>query len=456
MNHCSGTSNIAINKKKRRRSPCGRIRARATTINGNIKRLFRFYHLLGSLCYCYSQFASSFVTSRNNYNRQRTTASPSRISSENRLLKIKSYEIHFTSSTTTHGMITDDDNIQSVDDHDKHMNYSSSTASSFSVSDHDDDDDDDTILISQQLPDNLILSLDLEPLLYDVANHAGTKRGRNALLKLVNIEEDWSSTSNSLMRRASSISSSFSSRRRRAIASTLAAPAKTSSDKNKRTRHHRDFEISPIAASHQDAQQEYDYVEQAMLCLNSDVNNDVGSLTYPPIYNVGSNPHDYMTIINDTDDDEWLYYQNNVDNWTLESILQAEKVIEKLLNVKEWAKQESIQTFTPLLAEIGCNIGSNNKENENDIENCDKNGVENLCSSELSSLSSVYNEIQNTVEIVRTRSLLDPSGTSVSASILVACSAVHVLPGLLLPTSSAISQQLDRLIVLLSFLTLFA
>ena len=46
------------------------------------------------------------------------------------------------------------------------------------------------IISATSLPDDVIDSLDLKPLMYEVASHSGTKRGRNALLSLANIDEE--------------------------------------------------------------------------------------------------------------------------------------------------------------------------------------------------------------------------------------------------------------------------
>ena len=87
-----------------------------------------------------------------------------------------------------------------------------------------------------------------------------------------------------------------------------------------------------------------------------------------------------------TDDDEWLDLVP--DDWTLESIIQAEKVIETLQNVKAWAGREECRQWLPALSEIGSRIDRNN------------------------SLSSIYEEIHESVKILRVRSLSDPGGKS--------------------------------------------
>ena len=307
----------------------------------------------------------------------------------------------------------------------------------------DGDDDDNTnsnVIDNKKIPDDIIYSLDLKPLLYEVARHAGTKRGRNALLLLANIDEETSKRSTSLGQ--SSMTSSSSKRRRAIMTTTAIATAKStlyqervpttsdsrsssSSSKVKNNKSSYAHRIAPIATSQFDARKEYEYVEQAMLCLSNENDSDdddgnsntnkknsknkdsdyIPNLTYPPLYSIGSSPEDYTTIINDTDDDEWISIRS-FDGWTLEHILQAEKVIEKLLNVRKWAKQDVTQTWVPLLSQIGCSIDS-----DGDVKNDDDNddGDDNS-----SVLPAVYKEISNKVEIVRARSLMDPSGSSVS------------------------------------------
>ena len=294
---------------------------------------------------------------------------------------------------------------------------------------------------NKSLSDDIIYSLDLKPLLYEVARHAGTKRGRNALLSLVNIDEETSQRSTSLLGQSSLITSS-SKRRRAMMTATMATntmnsmyqdQASTISDSsrsinNSKVKNNKSSygqQIAPIATSQFDARTEYEYVEQALLCLsnesiedgNSDNTNKknssknknsdvlgVPNLTYPPLYSIGSSPEDYTTIINDTDDDEWIYIRS-LDRWTLEHILQAEKVIEKLLDVRKWAKLDVTQTWVPLLSQIGRSIDSDDDGGDSDDDDGDDNS---------SVLQTVHKDISNTVEIVRARSLLDPSGSSVS------------------------------------------
>ena len=123
--------------------------------------------------------------------------------------------------------------------------------------------------------------------------------------------------------------------------------------------------------------------EEALLALGDNAYN----LTYPPIYAMGSSPIDGETVIH-TDDDEWLYMP--ADSWTLENLVQAEQIIRRLINVKEWADLDETQIWMPGLSDIGRQIDQDNE------------------------LPNLYSEIDGVVDIVRVRTLNDPAGKSVS------------------------------------------
>jgi hypothetical protein len=151
-----------------------------------------------------------------------------------------------------------------------------------------------------------------------------------------------------------------------------------------------------IAASSDEARQAYELVEQATLALQENPYN----LTFPPLYGQDSNPMD-METIPVTDDDEWLYLAP--DDWTLESIIQAEQVIDALQNVRAWAALEECQEWMPALSEMGLTI--------------DPDGL----------LQEVHNEIIDVVEIVRARTAI-PTAKGVSLQLLsLVCPAVVVV-----------------------------
>jgi hypothetical protein len=141
--------------------------------------------------------------------------------------------------------------------------------------------------------------------------------------------------------------------------------------------------LAPIATSAHEARQEYEVVEEATLALQENEHN----LTFPPFYGAESSPWDTSTNPI-TDDDEWLTLA--ADSWTLEYIIQAEQVIKKLIEVKNWSSLEEIKTWMPILSKIGLLV------DEDDL------------------LPSVCSDIAGTVEIARVRSLTDPTGKAVS------------------------------------------
>jgi hypothetical protein len=219
-----------------------------------------------------------------------------------------------------------------------------------------------------RLPHNLVQSLDLAPIVRALADHTGTRRGREATLGLIGEEK-------TAARPPPSESKAVSSQRRRV---TGAYP------KNIR---HKDAEISqarvslaPIAASAEHARSEYELVEQAMLALEGS-----NGLVSPPLYGAASSPWDTDTVPN-TDDDEWLKLSS--EEWTLEHILQADQVIQTLLQVHEWGNQTETRKWTPGLSCIAHTISA-------------------------AELHLAHNETRGSVEIRRIRSIVDPNGRSV-------------------------------------------
>jgi len=211
----------------------------------------------------------------------------------------------------------------------------------------------------------LIESLDLIPVIEKVTAHAGTFRGRQALLALV--QSDVPSKRSSLKNGNPSM---IASRKRRVVTEHVRRGDTATRSGS--------FRLS-TATSAEQARQEYDLVDQAVAALQT-----VQNTTFPPIYSAESSPWDTKTVP-DTDDDSWLYL--HVPEWTLEHILQAEQVIGKLLRVHDWATSEGIQTWMPLLAEIGSRIDRD-------------------------ALASVLEAVGGAVEIARVRSVTDPNGRS--------------------------------------------
>ena len=236
-----------------------------------------------------------------------------------------------------------------------------------------DDDDDDDKVDNAVFPDSLIDALDLIPLLRQVARHTATRRGHQALLSLV--KEDQETLTNQFVGHSLT---QQSSRRLRAEMTQL-PPSLLQRKLNPKEENP---SLVQIAMTAEEARHEYELVEAATLALVPNAWN----LTFPPIYGTESNPTDTTTIA-DTDHDEWLTLP--ADAWSLEHILQAEQVINTLLQTKDWAQQESTQTWMPGVAQIGARI---------DLDN---------------TLPAIWNEISGQVEIVRFRTL---SSSSVSQS----------------------------------------
>lgn len=225
-------------------------------------------------------------------------------------------------------------------------------------------------------PDYLINALDLVPLLHCVSRHTGTHRGHQALLYLV--KEDQRTKAHQLYG-LSAAGQSFSARRIRAEG--LAVPRRAKSRNKKK-------QIIKIAQSAEEARNQYVLVEEAMLALDETADPSL-NLSYPPFYRKDSHPGD-ISSVEDTDNDEWLMLP--ADSWTLEFLLQAEKVIETLLATRTWATLEETRTWMGGLASIGAKI--------------DKVDV----------LLSVLEEIKDRVEIVRVSTLSSsPSSSAVSS-----------------------------------------
>ncbi len=207
----------------------------------------------------------------------------------------------------------------------------------------------------------LIRSLDLYPIFSAVAAHAGTKRGYNTIMRYVGRKDTTAPTT-------FSNNSPVHSKRRRVSRSDSTRLGQRSTAPSR---------VS-IAQSVQEAKELYDFTEEAILALDCDSGLN---LTHPPIYGDDSGPFDTKSVPL-TDYDDWLLF-SSIEEWTLEHILQAEKVVETLLNVHRWAEQS--QTWMPRVAAFGLQIN-------------------------VLALQPVWKEIRDSVKVVRVRSITDPSG----------------------------------------------
>ncbi|CAJ1966890.1 unnamed protein product [Cylindrotheca closterium] len=217
-------------------------------------------------------------------------------------------------------------------------------------------------------PARLVQALDLGPVIHLVALHTASKRGYDAMLSLVNDENNPLQV-NSL----NQVSTGTSARQKRA--STLGF------SRNSRLRRNGKNKASSfvsIAQSATEAREAYESVEQATLALDD---NDY-NLIVPPLYAQDSGPMD--TSKPTTDDNEWL--DLDPESWTLESIIQAEQVIGTLVKVRDWACLSQYETWMPSVAAIGRSI---------DPEH---------------GLDVILQDILDVVKIKRARTALDPKG----------------------------------------------
>lgn len=189
-----------------------------------------------------------------------------------------------------------------------------------------------------RIPKPLVQSLDLAPVIRSLSNHAGTRRGREAILGLIGEEQIAARPPPVLVPE-----SDLSSKRRRVT------------NRERQSESIRETELSiareslaPIATSAEECRNEYELVEQAMLTLQG-----TNGLTVPPLYGATSSPWDTDTKV-DTDHDEWLKLP--FEDWTLENVLQAEQILKTLVAVHEWGNQSDTLTWTPGLSELAQTI----------------------------------------------------------------------------------------------------
>lgn len=171
--------------------------------------------------------------------------------------------------------------------------------------------------------DRLVNCLDLAPLLEEVSRHCATKRGRQAILRLVNVLVDDSPLNRQRSKRQSLLAESVS----------YPNNLRVSTETNKPV-------VVSIAQTVVEANAEYELIREAMSILQT---ND--EILFPPIYG-GTSPFD--TSIVDTDDDDWL----SGGELDLQSILQADKVCSRLIMMKEWATSNKTMILAPNTAEI--------------------------------------------------------------------------------------------------------
>jgi hypothetical protein len=261
--------------------------------------------------------------------------------------------------------------------------------------------------------DHLISSLDLVPLLQDVARHAGTRRGHESILSLVKQDNvSRRNGKNGILGSSANPSMSSSSRKKQWLDESAISSVRSSLDVTTLSRPLRKKDMRPmiaIAQTVEEIHREYQLVEEACLLLLSETNDgglsakdqqyNPPKLSYPPLYGADSGPWDTGTIPQ-TDDDEWLYLPSTL--WNAEYVIQAEQVMNMLLQIKKWSRAEEITTWVPSLADMARRVfdGSDSSSDNND-------GADHE-----TAIRAAYDDIKGAVEIVRVRSAVDPTGKS--------------------------------------------
>ncbi len=235
--------------------------------------------------------------------------------------------------------------------------------------------------INNSISKKLAQSLDIIPLLERVASYTGTKRGRDALLSLVDVGSDRPRQRRKLR--------NTSKRKAMMPSSQWNASFKNAANNNDGHRHN--TYIVKISQSVAECRHEWNLIREATKILSQ---NRLGLSSLPPIYPKDSSPWDVNYQV-DTDDDEWLIEASST-GWAtplqLEQVLQADQVIDRILKTHAWSNEENMVCEAPSISEICCEIDTK-------------------------TLVKVHEEINGSVLILKGRSSYnDPSGNKVSKS----------------------------------------
>lgn len=234
---------------------------------------------------------------------------------------------------------------------------------------------------------NLVDALDLLPLVDNVAKHAGTNRAKNALMYLVEHEQD---------NNKQTFNANYNNSKRKEMLSSMSGSSSFSgidgTYKSKYSTRH----IVKVAESITEAHEEWEFIKEATIVLKghkrrrpTDAKPD---LPLPPIYGVNenSNPWNLNNDEADTDDDDWLHsilagFSGPLE---LQQILQADVVVQRIVGCYDWTKTKQIIAKAPNLAQI-------------------LNG-------DIDTWNEIQDEIKGTVVITRgQKSFSDPTGTKV-------------------------------------------
>uniref|UniRef100_A0A7S4HRT8 DNA mismatch repair proteins mutS family domain-containing protein n=1 Tax=Odontella aurita TaxID=265563 RepID=A0A7S4HRT8_9STRA len=243
----------------------------------------------------------------------------------------------------------------------------------------------------------LVQNVDLAPLVERVAHFSATRRGRIAFLKLIegssvqSVGADWRSP---LRRREES--------RRKSIALMLDLKREKGAASTNVVTSEGGFQtydasqLVNIAQSAADANAEYALVYEATIalgsrnreqkeeCTSDSPQDDV--LTAPPFYAAFSPSRNGVV---ESDDDDWLLdIISNERSMALEPehILQADQVVKRLVETSDWGSKPSTQRFAPGISVI---VGQIDHQY----------------------LSALHEEIKDSVQIFRVKSLSDPTGS---------------------------------------------
>lgn len=271
------------------------------------------------------------------------------------------------------------------------------------------------------IPKELVQSLDLIPLLEEVAKYTSTKRGRDAILSLLGDNYNVnSSTQQKQLGRSDNNHNNRLSKRKSLLSSYSRNEnyIKLTCDDNRNYRH-----IYKLSQSITECKEEWEVIREAMNILhlhknnnnddptnhengskrhvkNDNIHND--DIHLPPIYPDNSSLWNTYYDQVDTDDDEWLMeilnrggrggtsFPSSSSSLELENILQADQLIKRILSTHEWCMDLKERGIAPMI-----------------VKRCEHIDVEKLI--------EIHDEIQGRVIIKKGgMSYQDPEGTKVS------------------------------------------
>lgn len=238
---------------------------------------------------------------------------------------------------------------------------------------------------NESFSEEIVKSLNLDQFVILLSSYTKTRRSQQAFLALANVTSKQSMDGTKQIQYASTIS-----RRQKLLESASSFNSYRTEinwiDIEKSRSFDRQQLKSRIAANASEARHQYELVEQAMLVYDKRLFQH--NLTFPPFFNnvdESDQTSSRFKIKKKDDYDDW--FDLDPQQWTLENVLQAEKLIEMIVKVYEWSNNDNTLTWLPLLADIVHHIN-------------------------ITSLQSILLETEKSIEIVRIRTITDPSGLS--------------------------------------------